>query len=111
MRGVWRLEQQVAEQKQKNEQLRRSNEKLSADLEDLKTGKEAIEERARSELGLVKPGEVFYHVVEPARWRKEGRKWRALTNGFGASFPPPGGGSDSAVKFPSNIFRWQENRC
>jgi cell division protein FtsB len=35
-------------------------------VQDLKTGKGAIEERARSELGLIKPGEKFYQVVEPA---------------------------------------------
>jgi len=43
----------------------RSATRLSAEVEDLKHGEEAIEERARSELGLLKPGETFYQVVEP----------------------------------------------
>lgn len=65
MRDVWRLEKQLAEQRAENLKLKERNEKLAAEVEDLKSGKEAIEERARSELGLVKPGETFYHVVEP----------------------------------------------
>jgi cell division protein FtsB len=66
MREVWRLRQRVAEQKQENLKLKQRNEALSAEVQDLKNGNEAIEERARSELGLIKPGETFYHVVEPA---------------------------------------------
>ena len=63
---VWRLGQQVAEQTQENAVLKRRNEALSAEVEDLKSGKEAIEERARADLGLIKSGEIFYQVVEPA---------------------------------------------
>ena len=65
MREVWRLRQRVAEQKQENLRLKQRNEALSAEVQDLKNGNEAIEERARSELGLVKPGETFYQVVDP----------------------------------------------
>ena len=65
MREVWRLRQRVAEQKVENQKLKQRNEALSAEVENLKSGNEAIEERARSELGLVKPDETFYHVVEP----------------------------------------------
>jgi cell division protein FtsB len=65
MREVWRLRQRVVEQKQENLKLKQRNEALSAEVEDLKTGKQAIEERARSELGLIKPDETFYQVVEP----------------------------------------------
>ncbi|MFI4970732.1 MAG: cell division protein FtsB [Lysobacterales bacterium] len=66
MREVWHLQQQVAEQKAENAQLKKRNETLSAEVDDLKHGDEAVEERARSELGLLKPGETFYQVVEPA---------------------------------------------
>ena len=66
MAEVWRLEKSVAEQKAKNEQLKARNDALAAEVENLKTGDEAVEERARSELGLIKPGETFYQVVEPA---------------------------------------------
>jgi len=72
MRDVWRLERQLAEQKEENVRLRQRNEKLAAEVQDLKNGKEAIEERARSELGLIKPGEVFYHVVEPPGGENKG---------------------------------------
>lgn len=65
MREVWRLEQRLDEQKKENAKLKQRNEALAAEVQDLKSGKEAIEEKARSELGLIKPGEVFYQVVEP----------------------------------------------
>jgi len=65
MHEVWRLEQRVAEQKAENDKLKARNEALSAEVEDLKRGSEAVEERARSELGLIKSGETFYQVVEP----------------------------------------------
>lgn len=67
MGEVWRLEKTVADQKEKNEALRARNDALAAEVANLKDRDEAIEERARSELGLVKPGEKFYQVVEPAR--------------------------------------------
>ncbi|HEY0178974.1 MAG TPA: cell division protein FtsB [Dokdonella sp.] len=66
MREVWLLKQRIAEQKAENAKLKARNETLSAEVEDLKHGDEAIEERARAELGLLKPGETFYQVVEPA---------------------------------------------
>ena len=66
MREVWALEGRVAAQAKENEALRTRNDALSADVADLKEGTEAVEERARSELGLIKPGETFYQVVDPA---------------------------------------------
>lgn len=66
MGEVWRLEKTVADQKEKNEALKARNDALAAEVANLKDRDEAIEERARSELGLVKPGETFYQVVEPA---------------------------------------------
>ena len=65
LRDLWRLQQNVAEQKKDNEALKKRNETLSAEVEDLKSGESAVEERARSELGMIKPGETFYRVVEP----------------------------------------------
>ncbi len=59
------LQKQVAHQKRDNEGLRERNNALAAEVEDLKSGEEAVEERARSELGMIKPGEKFYRVVEP----------------------------------------------
>jgi cell division protein FtsB len=66
MRQVWQLKHRVEEQKIGNAKLKTRNETLSAEVDDLKHGDEAIEERARSELGLLKPGETFYQVVDPA---------------------------------------------
>ena len=59
------LQERVAEQRQQNARLQQRNDALEAEVEDLKSGEAAIEDRARSELGTVKPGEVFYRVVDP----------------------------------------------
>ncbi len=73
MAEVWRLEKSVVEQKAKNDELKVRNDALAAEVANLKDGDEAVEERARSELGLVKPGETFYQVVEPAKGGTQGR--------------------------------------
>lgn len=57
------LKAALASQKTKNARLVKRNEALAADIHDLKHGNEAIEARARSNLGMVKRGEVFYQVV------------------------------------------------
>ena len=62
---VHRLEQRVAAQKRENEQLRERNRALAAEVKDLKQGLDAVEARARSELGMVGKGETFFQVVEP----------------------------------------------
>jgi cell division protein FtsB len=62
-RDVQRLAQRVEEQARENEALELRNRELQAEVEDLRQGLEAIEERARSELGLIKPNEEFYQVV------------------------------------------------
>jgi cell division protein FtsB len=59
------LSERVAEQARENEGLQQRNDALAAEVEDLKSGEAAVEERARSELGMIKPGETFYRVVEP----------------------------------------------
>ena len=60
---VWELGQQVEAQKKTNLQTKTRNAVLDAEVRDLKQGTEAIEERARSDLGMVKPGEIFFQVV------------------------------------------------
>ncbi len=64
VRDVIALKQSVKEQQVKNDQVRQRNAVLAAEVEDLKTGLEAIEERARSELGMIKKDETFIHIVE-----------------------------------------------
>lgn len=63
-RSVAVLSQGVQAQARENAGLRQRNAALAAEVEDLKSGEAAVEERARSELGMIKPGETFYRVVE-----------------------------------------------
>ena len=58
------LEAQLQHQRRENGGLEERNAALAAEVRDLKEGVAAAEERARSELGMIKPGEVFYRVVE-----------------------------------------------
>ncbi len=58
-------QQSIAIQKQELAQLRQRNQALQAEVEDLRQGLDAVEERARSELGMIREGEIFYQVVEP----------------------------------------------
>ncbi len=60
---VWDIDRQVSEQKNRNEKLVVRNTSLDAEVRDLKQGSEAIEERARYELGMVKQDEVFFQIV------------------------------------------------
>ena len=61
---VWNVNQQITEQKDKNVAFKQRNETLNAEVRDLKQGNAAIEERARSELGMIKQDEVFYQVID-----------------------------------------------
>ena len=61
---VWNLNQQISQQKDKNDELKASNASLDEEVRDLKQGYAAIEERARSELGMVKQDEVFIQVLD-----------------------------------------------
>ncbi len=63
---VWDLNRQVEAQQQVNQQTQTRNASLDAEVRDLKQGTEAIEERARSELGMIKNSEVFYQILESA---------------------------------------------
>ncbi|WMD17976.1 cell division protein FtsB [Achromobacter seleniivolatilans] len=60
---VWDLQRQVAEQRETNEGLRARNAALEAEVRDLEGGSGAIEERARGELGMMRDGEVFVHIL------------------------------------------------
>jgi cell division protein FtsB len=64
-REVAALHAQVRTQARDNAGLKQRNDAQAAEVEDLKSGEAAVEERARSELGMIKPGETFYRVVEP----------------------------------------------
>ncbi|MCI2283301.1 cell division protein FtsB [Colwellia sp. MSW7] len=57
------LQEDVAQQKLVNLKLQQRNKLLYADTDDLKLGTEAIEERARNELGMIKENETFFRVI------------------------------------------------
>jgi cell division protein FtsB len=61
---AWQVESDLSRQKAKNVQLEVRNAGLAAEVRDLKQGTEAIEERARYELGMVRGDEVFFQVVD-----------------------------------------------
>lgn len=62
---VWDLDQQVIAAQKKNDELRARNAKLNSEVQDLKEGTGAIEERARYELGMIKENEIFVQVLDP----------------------------------------------
>jgi cell division protein FtsB len=61
---AWQLERELSNQKANNSQREARNAGLAAEVRDLKTGTEALEERARYELGMVRNDEVFFQIVE-----------------------------------------------
>ncbi|AFJ01467.1 Cell division protein FtsB [Methylophaga frappieri] len=63
--SLLRLHHAVEKQRQDNQVLRERNTVLSAEVGDLKSGLDALEERARSELGMIQSGETFFHIIEP----------------------------------------------
>jgi cell division protein FtsB len=58
------LQSQLDKQRASNQSLDKRNQALAAEVRDLKSGRQAVEERARNELGMVKKGETFYQVVK-----------------------------------------------
>ncbi len=65
MRDLWRTEKAIEAQTQENERLAERNRTLAAEVRDLKEGRAAIEERARTDLGMVGGNETFFQVVPP----------------------------------------------
>lgn len=65
LRQVWQLERQILQQQIENQQLAERNQRLAAEVQDLKSGLKALEERARSEMGMIRKGETFFQLIEP----------------------------------------------
>ena len=63
----YRLQEQVEAQRQENDRLAARNKRLGAEVRDLKQGLDAIEERARNEMGLIRKDETFYQIVDTNR--------------------------------------------
>jgi len=64
MTEVHHLKEKISQIEQENDLLNERNLSLAAEVLDLKQGQEAIEERARSEMGMVKYDETFYQIVD-----------------------------------------------
>ncbi len=62
---VWELERDIRAQRTANLALESRNQQLAAEARDLHSGYDALEERARFEIGMVRGNEVFFHVIEP----------------------------------------------
>ena len=62
---VAHLKKQISEQRLELQKMRQDNQQLRAEIDDLKQGLDAIEELARSELGMIKKGEIYFQIVEP----------------------------------------------
>ena len=77
---VIEMRQEIAEVKTEVEKLQERNSSLDAEVKDLKKGLDAIEERARSEMGMIKKGEVYYQVIEPDNEEPSAneRKWTQM---------------------------------
>lgn len=65
-----RLKDEIAAQEVENATLEQRNEVLYREVDELKTGMDAVEERARSELGMIREGETFYLIVEEEKEKK-----------------------------------------
>jgi cell division protein FtsB len=63
--ALWKIKREISAQREENIQLGKRNRALAAEVEDLKQGLDAVEDRARSELGMVGRNEIFYQIVEP----------------------------------------------
>ncbi len=68
---VWRLQRELAAREAENRRLEARNRALEAEVRDLKEGLEAVEERARSEMGMIREGEIFYQIIDRPPEAKE----------------------------------------
>lgn len=79
MRDLWRTESAIEAQKEENARLEERNRKLAAEVRDLKEGRAAIEERARTDLGMIGTDETFFQVVPPGTQVEQPRGGERLT--------------------------------
>jgi cell division protein FtsB len=73
LREVWRLQAEVARRAEENARLAARNAALVGEVQDLKQGTAAAEERARTELGMIQAGETFYQIAPAAGAAREER--------------------------------------
>lgn len=70
---VWEIDRQLTIQKDLNHKLHVRNQSLDAEVRDLKQGYDAIEERARNELGMIKQDEIFFQILDEGKSTTEKR--------------------------------------
>lgn len=70
IRKLLQLKQDVATQTDTNQAIIERNKVLAAEVEDLKSGQAAIEERARKDLGMIREGEVFFQIIDKQSSKK-----------------------------------------
>lgn len=70
----YELKSEVQRQQQANAKLKQRNKILYADIDDLKSGLEAVEESARNELGMIKEGETFFRIIPHHEAQQKNRK-------------------------------------
>lgn len=68
---LWSLQGNTLEVKERNDKLMERNEALHAEVEELESGSEALEERARNQLGFIKDGETFYRVIPKRKLKSD----------------------------------------
>ena len=98
---------EIATQRASNQELQKRNRMLLADVTDLQQGLEAIEERARNELGLIGEHEVFFRIVqtEGQQDAPKGEPWaRCQTILLPPLYPPPGLANECRRTFLNNIY-------
>ena len=61
---MWNMKRDISAQQEQNERLKQRNRELAGEIVNLQKGTEAIEERARSDMGLIRPDEVFVKIIE-----------------------------------------------
>src|SRR5687768_16935573 len=88
MREVHQLRADIEEQREENRELKERNRTLAAEVQDLKKGTVAIEERARTDLGMVGRGETFYQVVTPKTAPAASSESRDAAPAIEAGAPP-----------------------
>lgn len=86
---VEKLKVSVEEQKGEIARLKERNRSLAAEVMDLKQGLEAIEERARSEMGMIKSGEVFFRITDPNREHDQPQSASSLAKAAETPLEPP----------------------
>ena len=102
---VWDYDRQLAQQKEANRKLETRNGGLDAEVRDLKQGYEAIEERARFELGMIKQDEVFVQIPENTASEKTPAKASEASGNPAATMPLPTATPRSMCSRASNSTR------